>query len=80
MQFLLLVFHLKKVVNRFKKPEDYPVAVKVIVKSKNPRNRAIWEGALGELELQGLVTDAGHKREVFQLTRRGYEIAEIINP
>jgi divalent metal cation (Fe/Co/Zn/Cd) transporter len=32
---LLLVFHLKKVVNRFKKPEGYPVAVKVIVRSKS---------------------------------------------
>jgi hypothetical protein len=32
-------------VNRFKKPEDYPVAVKVIVKSKtdNRDNTAIFE-------------------------------------
>ena len=53
---------------------------KDFVGDNNPRTRAIWEGALKELENEGLVTDAGHKREVFQLTRRGYEIAEIINP
>jgi hypothetical protein len=53
---------------------------KDFVGDNNPRNRAIWEGALGELERHALVSDAGHKREVFQLTRRGYEIAEIINP
>jgi len=38
----LLVFHLKKVVNRFKKPKDYPVAVKVLVKSKTDIRD--WQG------------------------------------
>jgi hypothetical protein len=33
-QFLLPVFHLKKGVNHSKKPKDYPVAVKVIVRGK----------------------------------------------
>lgn len=53
---------------------------KDFVGDNNPRNRAIWKGAVDELKDQGLISDVGHKGEVFQLTRRGYEIAEIINP
>jgi len=46
----------------------------------DPRNRAIWEGALEELENEKLIIDKGYKREVFEVTRKGFEIAEIINP
>lgn len=53
---------------------------KEFVGDNNPRTRAIWEGALSELENEGLIADAGHKRETFKITRRGYEIAELINP
>jgi hypothetical protein len=53
---------------------------KEFVRDNNPRTRAIWEGALEELEANGLLSDAGNERQVFKLTRRGYEIAEKINP
>jgi hypothetical protein len=46
----------------------------------DPRNRAIWEGVLGELENENLIISKGYKREVFEVTRKGYEIAELINP
>ena len=44
------------------------------------RNRAIWESALEELENESLIKAKGYKREVFEITRRGYEIAELLNP
>ena len=46
----------------------------------DPHNRAIWEGALEELENENLIISKGYKREVFEVTRKGYEIAELINP
>jgi hypothetical protein len=46
----------------------------------DPRIHAIWEGALEELENERLITDKNYKKEVFGVTRRGYEIAELINP
>lgn len=50
------------------------------VEENNPRSRALWEGALRELESLGLVSDRGYKREIFSLTREGFDVAEIINP
>jgi len=46
----------------------------------DPRIRAIWEGALEELENEHLIIDKNYKKEVFEVTRKGYEIAELINP
>jgi len=46
----------------------------------DPRTRAIWEGALEELENERLIIDKNYKKEVFEVTRKGYEIAELINP
>jgi hypothetical protein len=42
----------------------------------NARSEAIWEGALEELERLDLIHDLGHKREVFKVTRTGYELAD----
>lgn len=53
---------------------------KNFVPDNDPRARAVWESALEELEREALVVDKGYKREVFGLTRRGYDVAEIINP
>lgn len=46
----------------------------------NPKTRAIWEGAIEELEREGLITDRGFKREIFAVTREGYEVAELLSP
>ncbi len=53
---------------------------KGFVEKIDARSRAVWEGALEELEREDLIRDKGSKREVFGLTRRGYEVAEILNP
>ena len=47
---------------------------------QSPRTLAIWEGAIDELEDLGLIRAANGKREIFRLTREGYEMAEIVNP
>lgn len=53
---------------------------KRMTEGKDPRNRAIWEAAVNELENFGLIADRGNKRQVFGVTRDGYELAELLNP
>lgn len=45
---------------------------------KNPRCQAKWEGAVEELERNELIADHGFNSEVFRMTRRGYEVADLI--
>lgn len=40
------------------------------------RSETKWEGGLEQLEQCGFAEDLGHKREVFRLTRGGYEAAD----
>lgn len=47
--------------------------------SENPRDQAIWEGAIDELERLDFIKAKGYKRELFGITRKGYEIAEILS-
>jgi hypothetical protein len=51
---------------------------KNFIEQNNPRSVAIWEGALEELESNGLVSSIGAKGEVFRLTRKGYELADLL--
>jgi len=48
---------------------------KQMLEDKSARNEAIWEAAIGEIEKAGLIVDRGHKREIFRVTRKGYELA-----
>lgn len=50
------------------------------VEPNDPRSRAIWEGAVNELERNGLVQQVGHKREIFRVTREGYDAADLLRP
>jgi len=40
------------------------------------REEARWRGAVGDLESRRLLEDLGHKREVFTVTNKGYEVAD----
>ena len=51
---------------------------KQFIEQNNPRSRAVWEGALEELERKGLIKALGHKRQMFQVSREGYELAETL--
>ena len=50
---------------------------KAFVEPDNPRSVAIWEGALEELVSSGLALSSGGG-EVFRLTRKGYELADLL--
>ena len=49
-----------------------------MVPDQSPRTVAIWKAALQELVNEGLVNALGYKGHVFELTRKGYDIAELI--
>jgi len=53
---------------------------KQYLEGNDPRLRAIWEGALEELEHSDLIRAVSPKREMFRLTREGYDVAELVNP
>lgn len=42
------------------------------------RCEALWEGAVDELVENDLIADVGYKGEVFRVTRRGYEVADLL--
>ena len=44
----------------------------------NPKSEAIWEGALKDLIIMGLVEDQKGKGEVFVVTREGFPVANDI--
>ena len=44
----------------------------------NPRSEAVWEQALEDLVDRGLLKDRGYKGEVFMVTGKGYEVAELL--
>lgn len=50
------------------------------VEPNDPRSRAIWEGAVDELDQNGLVQSVGHKGEIFRVTREGYDAADLLRP
>lgn len=53
---------------------------KGFVDPTDPRSRAIWEGAVRELEAAGLIADRGYECEVFGVTRAGYDVADLLSP
>ena len=52
---------------------------KNLAQGADARSQAIWEGALEELVDTDMVTSKGYKGELFSVTRRGYEVADILN-
>lgn len=48
------------------------------VEPNDPRSRAIWEGAVDELDRYGFVQPVGHKGEIFRVTHEGYDAADLV--
>jgi len=48
------------------------------VERGDSRSEARWEGAFRQLQGLDLIRDGGHKGEVFNLTDRGYEVADSL--
>jgi len=42
------------------------------------RSQAMWEGAVQELEKLGLISPLGNKREIFKVTREGFDAADQV--
>lgn len=49
------------------------------VEQGNSRSRATWESAVDELAGEALIKDVGYKGEIYELTREGYNLAEILS-
>ena len=49
---------------------------KNLIEDNNERSRAIWTAALEELENDDLLAAVGSKRNIFKVTRKGYEIVD----
>jgi hypothetical protein len=45
----------------------------------NPREQATWEAVLEELEQLGFIKSLNSKKNAYQITRRGYEAAELLS-
>lgn len=78
-------------VNASKDPSGQIVVIKVFggsgistngrnftVPASGPREEARWSGAIDELENYGLIQAASYKRQVFSVTREGYEVVDKI--
>jgi hypothetical protein len=50
---------------------------RAFIEDRNPRSEAIWMGALQELENRGFVESRGSARQVFRVTRDGYEYYDL---
>lgn len=48
-------------------------------RDNSPREEAIWDGAIEELELMRLIKATSFKREVFKVTNEGYITADIFH-
>lgn len=51
---------------------------KNLIADKSPRTVAVWEAALNKLIKNELAVERGHKGEIFELTDKGYQIADTI--
>lgn len=48
------------------------------VERGDPRSEARWQAAFDQLRTLDMIRDVGHKGEVFNLTDRGYEVADAL--
>ena len=44
----------------------------------NPRSEALWEQAIRDLVKNRLLEDCGHRGEVFKVTAKGYDVADLL--
>ena len=54
------------------------VGGKQLIPDQSPRTVALWVGGVEDLQRRRYIADIGHKGEVFQVTREGYEAADSL--
>ena len=52
---------------------------KTMVHGSDQRSLALWTGGLEDLQRHRYIKDVGHKRELFEVTREGYEAADRLS-
>jgi len=62
---------------RFLGGEQIQAGRRAFIEERDPRSVATWEGALGDLVNSGFVKPIGTKREMFNVTREGYEFYDL---
>lgn len=60
----------------FMSGEELSTNGKSLIPDRNARTIAKWTGGLEDLIRRRYVKDVGHKREIFEVTREGYEAAD----
>lgn len=55
------------------------VGGKQLIPDQSPRTVALWVGGVEDLQRRRYIMDIGHKGEVFQVTREGYEAADTLS-
>jgi hypothetical protein len=55
------------------------VGGKQMIPDQSPRTVALWVGGVEDLQRRRYIMDIGHKGEVFQVTREGYEAADTLS-
>jgi hypothetical protein len=55
---------------------DIHAGGKSMIPDRDARTIARWEGGLEDLQRRRYIKDVGHKREIFEVTREGYEAAD----
>jgi hypothetical protein len=66
--------------SRYMGGESLQAGGKSMISDTSRREVARWVGGLEDLQRRRFIRDLGHKGEVFEVTREGYEAAESLNP
>lgn len=67
------IMHLKSIGR-----ESIQVGGVSLIPDKNARTVALWIGGLEDLQRRHYIAGVGHKGEVFQVTREGFEVADAL--
>jgi hypothetical protein len=60
--------------------EEIQTNGKSLIPSRDARTTALWVGGLEDLRRRRYILDRGHKGEVFEVTREGYEASDALKP
>lgn len=52
---------------------------KQLIPDQSPRSVALWTGGVEDLQRRRYIKDVGHKGELFEMTREGYDAADSIS-
>lgn len=65
---------------RYMGGEEIQTNGKSLIPSTDARTTALWVGGLEDLRRRRYILDRGHKGEVFEVTREGYEAVDALKP